>query len=269
MLKFRLYLRGNFCRPNRLLCCLAIWSLFINGIQAQIVNMESARMQTDTTGWKGTASLGFSLSKNTTQVSSFLSSAHVQYKSKKNLYLLLGSSEFLKSDGSSLINNSFAHFRINRKYGPKLRWEWYTQFQNNAVTGIAFRILLGTGPRFKLRETDKFKDYLGISLMYEYEKDKIAPVDGGDVYHRDVRGNFYFSFSYRPEASTELVSTTLLQPLIRDFSDCRFMQQMSFRIKPGKKFDARFDLNYLYDPYPVPGKPKTNYRFGTGIGYNF
>jgi Protein of unknown function, DUF481 len=243
--------------------------VFATALRAQIVNIESARMQSDTTGWKGSASVGFTMTQNTSKVYDFTSGAHIQYKNRKNLYLLLGNTELLKNNQSSLINNSFIHFRYNHKFTSHMRWEWFAQLQNNAVTGIEFRFLAGTGPRFKLSESAKFRSYLGLSAMYEYERDKAAVLGEPSIHHRDARGNVYYSLSWKPDTGTELISTFFFQPLFTDISDFRVLEQMSLRIKPGKHFVARFDLQYLFDQQPAPGQPKVNYRFGTGIGYDF
>lgn len=49
----------------------------------QIVNMESQRYQTDTTGWTGTAGGNFALTNYGQKVFAVNANAHVQYKSKK------------------------------------------------------------------------------------------------------------------------------------------------------------------------------------------
>ncbi len=253
-----------FIRTFLLSLCLLAMAAWAQG---QIVNIESARMQSDTTGWKGSAQMGFTYTKNTNKVLDFVSGAHVQYKTKKDLYLLLGNTELLKNGGNSLINNSFLHLRYNRKFTSHMRWELFGQIQNNAVTGIDFRFLAGTGPRIKLTESPKFRSYLGLSAMYEYERDKVAVVGQPRTIRRDARGNIYHSFSLRPEPGTEMISTLFVQPLLFDIADYRILEQLSFRIKPGKHFSARFDVNYLFDTHPATGQPKTNFRVGTGIGY--
>lgn len=224
-------------------------------------------MQSDTVGWKGSAQVGFTYTKNAKEVLDFTSGAHLQYKTKKDLYLVLGNTELLRNGDNSLINNSFLHFRYNHKFTPHMRWEWFSQLQNNAVTGIEFRFLLGTGPRFKLTEGARFRSYLGLAAMYEYERDKAALIGQATVEHRDGRGNIYYSFSWKPEQGTEMISTLFIQPLFFDIADYRILEQLSFRVKPGKHFSFRIDLNYLYDTQPATGQPNVNVRVGTGIGF--
>jgi hypothetical protein len=54
----------------------------------QIVNMESQRYQTDTTGWAGTAGGNFVLTNFGQKVFAVNANGHLQYISKKSLYLL-------------------------------------------------------------------------------------------------------------------------------------------------------------------------------------
>ena len=59
-------------------------------VRAQIVNVESRRIQTDTTGWAGSFGGNVNLSKNVDRVFSASAFAHLQYKNSKNLILFLG-----------------------------------------------------------------------------------------------------------------------------------------------------------------------------------
>ena len=68
------------------LFCVANMSL------AQVVNIEAKRLKTDTIGWKGSADLGFSMGKQKETFFMMSANAHVQYKSKKHLYLRFGQS---------------------------------------------------------------------------------------------------------------------------------------------------------------------------------
>ncbi|HMD00066.1 MAG TPA: hypothetical protein VKH37_07925, partial [Ferruginibacter sp.] len=104
-----------------------------NKVNAQIVNIETARMQSDTTGWMGSAGAGFSLTKNTQQIFSVGVDAHLQYKSKKSLYLLLGSYDFLKAADTRFVDNTFLHLRYNYKLDSLVRLEVFTQIQKNVV----------------------------------------------------------------------------------------------------------------------------------------
>ena len=231
---------------------------------SQIANIERSRMQTDTTGWAGSAGAAVSLTRNTVQVFAGNIEAQLQYKSKRSLYLILGSYGLLKASDSRLIDNGFLHLRYNYKINKVLRWELFTQWQNNKVTYIRYRVLAGTGPRFKMLSSQKLSLYAASLVMYEQEKEIIA----GGLLHKDYRSSSYFSFTYSPASSVELVSTTFFQPLLKDFKDYRILNQAVLRLKTGKRLAVKINWDYLFDSRPAAGIPSENYTLSTGIDYD-
>lgn len=231
----------------------------------QIVNIERARMQSDTTGWLGNAGASVSLTKNTQQVFASEFDAHIQYKSQKSLYLLLGNYGFLKGAGTKLIDNTFLHFRYNYKINKTVRWEAFTQVQQNVITNIRSRFLVGTGPRFKLLSTKLIRLYGASLIMYEQEKETTA----AHLVHNDIRSSSYISFTITPNSQLEIISTSFFQPLLNNWSDFRFLNQATVRVKAGKKLGIKVNWNYLNDSKPVPGIPSVNYTLSTGIDYDF
>ena len=171
--------------------------------KAQVLNIEKARMQSDTTGWLGNTGASFSLVKNTQKIFSAEVDAHLQYKSKKSLYLILGSYGFLKGASTKFIDNTFFHFRYNYKLSKLIRWEAFTQLQNNVVTKIRSRFLLGTGPRFKLVSNEHLHLYAAALIMYEQEKESGT----ANIIHNDARNSNYISATIIPNKQIELVST--------------------------------------------------------------
>ena len=53
---------------------------------SQIVNIESQRIHSDTTGWDGTLEAGFAVNQNNNLLISATTNAHVQYKTRKDLF---------------------------------------------------------------------------------------------------------------------------------------------------------------------------------------
>jgi hypothetical protein len=235
--------------------------------QGQVVNIESLRTQTDTTGWLGSAGMGFSLNKNIREVLGLNMEAHLQYKSKdtKNLWLIIGDYGFLQGGDEKYVSNSFAHTRYNRKLNRWLRWEVFAQAQNNLITRIDWRLLLGTGPRLKVIDKPMFRLYAATLLMYEREKEGVKPT----IYHRDLRSSSYISFTFLPSENIELVSTTFYQPLLKYVKDHRLLNQISLKVKASKKFSMNMRWNYLYDRFPAGDTPHTTYNLTSGLEYCF
>ena len=232
---------------------------------AQIVNIESQRIQSDTIGWFGNMGTSFLFQKNAVQVIEIGANAHVEYKSKKSLYLFLVNYNFLRGDGQTLNNNFFYHLRYNYKLNKWLRWEAFTQMQQNAINGIKLRLLAGTGPRFKLFRSKHVALYAATAAMYEYEEEQTDPV----IYHRDLRSSSYVSFTYNPTKNAEIVSTLFYQPLYRNFSDYRVLNEISLNFKIVKHFSFNASWYYLYDSRPAATIPKLNYSISNGITYGF
>ncbi len=216
--------------------------------EAQIVNIESQRYATDTTGWAGDYNVGFTFGKQQEKYFAFFNTAHVQYKSKKSLYLALGSLDLIKSSSQKIVNSGFFHFRYNYKIKNWLRWEAFTQVQYNKLVGLRMRYLIGTGPRFKLVQVEKFKTYLGTLYMLEYEINNAKT-------QKLIQGRFsgYLSFSFRPIKSVEFISTTYYQPRIDEIKDYRISTDNSLFFKFHKLLS--FGLNYRlnYDSRPPEG----------------
>ncbi len=232
---------------------------------AQIVNVENLRMQSDTTGWMGNIGTGFRFEKNATKVISINVNAHVEYKTKKSLYLFLINYNLLKGNNQTFNDNIFYHLRYNYKINKWLRWEAFTQLQHNNVTGIQSRLLAGTGPRFKLSGGRRFALYGGAAVMYENEKEKTVP----PVIHRDLRGNSYVSCTYKPSDNSEITGTVFYQPLFKDFSDYRVLNEISIKFRFIKHFSFTTSWYYLYDSKPATSFPKLNYSISNGIEFEF
>lgn len=234
--------------------------------RSQIINVESARMQSDTVGWMGSFGAAFSITKNTSQIFGAYADAQLQYKTSNDqgIWMILGNLNFLKVAKSRFVSDGMAHLRYNKKVNEWLRWEFFGQFQNNDITQIDSRILAGTGPRFKLMKLPTFRLYAAILFMYEREKEATIPI----VRHSDVRNSSYISFTWLPKDYLEMISTTYFQPRLSQFNDFRILNQISFKVKATPHFSLSVKWNYLHDKAPAGTAPKTVYNFATGFTYD-
>ena len=91
--------------------------------QAQILNAESLRKVTDTSGWSGSATVNFSLARNVTEQISLGSDIHLQYKKNKHLFLVKNQIVFQKVDNEDFFNSGIQHFRYNNRFADRWAWE--------------------------------------------------------------------------------------------------------------------------------------------------
>jgi hypothetical protein len=243
-----------------------IVSIFITlKVNAQIINTESLRMVTDTSGWSGSIGLNIDLVKNTKTIFKIDNRTHLQYKTKKSLVLLMNDIHFEKVDGNSIISTSIQHLRYNYKIKNRISWEAFAQTQFNAISKIEMRFLLGTGPRFKLSSSEKYKIYLGSLIMYEYDE---STEDIPEI-NKDYRWSNYLSFSFYPSDNLSIVSTTYYQPQINKFNDYRISSESSIAFSIFKNVAFKSTFKIYYDEFPVIDIPKTQYSFTNGLIYSF
>ncbi len=254
----------NF-KPIRLIIP-ALWLLCSVSASAQIVNIERQRISTDTSGWFGHAAGSFSGSKSTKSILSVSARTLLEYKSRStnDLWLLITELSLIKSASEKFSNTGFGHLRYNRKIGKAIRWEVFTQIQYNSLTKIDKRILLGTGPRFKLTQFDQARFYLGVAYMYEYEE-LLDPL----VYHKDHRASSYFSFTLTPAETVSFVSTLYVQPLLKDARDYRLSNESTLVLGITKKLNLNASFKYAFDSRPPEGVPLNTYSFSNGIELEF
>ena len=165
----------------------------------------------------------------------------------------------------TLQNSLFFHFRYNYKLNKVLRLEAFTQGQQNEMSGIKSRWLIGAGPRFKISGTKKFSLYTASLVMYEDEQELSMPV----IHHQDIRNSSYVTASWRPSLHSEIISTLFYQPLIKDFSDYRLLHELKMKFNFTKKFSFYTIWAFLYDTRPAFDVPTNIYSLKNGVEYTF
>ena len=233
--------------------------------KCQIMNAESLRKVTDTSGFSGSASIAFSVKRDVNDYLGASSNFHLQYKMQKHLALVKYDVEFQKIEGYKFENTGIAHLRYNYRFHKRIALEAFTQGQYNKLSKIEFRGLIGTGPRFKLTTSEKYKLYFGTHIMFEYEElsDGITPIQ------RDFRSTSYFSFSIYPTKTLSVISTTYYQPKIRNLGDYRFSNESSLLIDVIKNFAFKTTYTFIYDETPAVGIPNSQYNLESGFVYSF
>ncbi len=239
--------------------------LFPLVILSQIINTESLRKVTDTSGWTGNTSVNFSLTKNTNTLIRLNNNIHVQYKMNRHLVLFVNNLGFERAAEQSFVNNGSQHLRYNYKIFPSITWEAFVQSQYNSIAKIKFRGLVGTGPRFKLSSSEKFRSYLGTLIMYEHEELNEESL----LINRDWRASTYLSFSYFPTDNLSIVSTTYYQPVLEEFSNYRLATETSLVLGIINSLSLRTTYRLTFDATPATGIPNTFYELTTGVMYSF
>ncbi|MDI9312085.1 MAG: DUF481 domain-containing protein [Limnohabitans sp.] len=232
---------------------------------AQLVNAESKRIQNDSIRFTSIFECNFNTSKtNNIKISAFNFNFTEQLKSKNylNYYLFFGNYERNEINSDIVTNASMFHFRYNRKINRTIRFELFTQVQNNRLLNIQLRNLYGVGTRIKFYKHKLLSAYLGNSYMFEYQK----LYQEGENTFQFHRLNNYLSFHLKNKSHTiEVNSITYYQPSIEDFKNYRFTHESSLNFKITKNLFYNTSISLGFDNMPALGINKNNYSFKNGL----
>ncbi len=245
---------------------ITIFLLMSNIAIAQLVNIESKRMQTDSIRFVLKNDFSFKYTNNNGKyISQFNNALSTQAKSKdlRKIYFLLGNYHLIRTANQDFRNSWFLHLRFNYKLTDLFRIESYIQGQNNELLDINERYLAGTGIRFKLIGREHLRMYLATAYLYEEEIS-----DELDQQNFNHRNSSYFSITASsPNDKIILINTAYFQPLFKDFNDYTFLDQLKIELKINKQIHVFGIGSYYYDNITPRERAQysTDIRFGFGL----
>jgi len=232
---------------------------------AQLVNIESKRMQTDSVRFVLTGDLLFNYTNTDgTYIYRFDASLSTQFKSKdyKSIYFFVGNLSLIRSQGQDFQNSWFLHARYNRKLNnDRWRVEAFVQDQSNELLTINSRTLIGAGLRLKLFDENTIQGYLGNSYMYEMEKSDIAATK-----YYNHRNSTYLSVNMNfSKVNLDLINTIYFQPLYNDLGNYRLLEQFKAEIPIIAKLRASALFNYYFNSITPLGRSEYSSVFSLGL----
>jgi hypothetical protein len=235
-------------------------------VRAQIINIESLRLASDSLGFFGSENLNFSVVQNTQQSFNITNNLALQYRGKRHIYLLFSNLAFNFSEAVSFQRNGFAHFRYGYSLNKWLIPEALVQYQIDVPLRIAQRLLLGAGPRFKLLKTKYQKLFTGHLVLFENDKEL-----DNNIEHQNVRLSSYVVYELKTTEKFRWTSTIYYQPRLDDFEDFRISAQSQFQLGVLKNLQFIITASANYDAFPVqdPSIPNLTYTFTNGLLVTF
>ncbi|MBZ9728098.1 DUF481 domain-containing protein [Salegentibacter sp. JZCK2] len=236
--------------------------------QAQLVNIETKRLQTDSTRFVLDADFAFNHSNNDgLTVNQLNGTLTTQLKSKdfKKTYLFLGNYRLIDADEGNLQNSWFLHTRFNYKFNTQLSFEAFLQGQYNQLLVVEQRNLVGAGLRMNWVDRENFTGYLGNSYMYEVEYSDRAGTT--DYNHRN---STYFSVSYLSKSKKfSITNTVYYQPLYKNLKDYRILEQFRLDIPLAAWFKVFMIYDYYFDSKTPLNTREYTSQLQVGIGFSF
>lgn len=238
---------------------------YLTPSSAQVVNIESKRMQTDSIRFALRGDLSTSYTDNDGEYiwqTGMNLTTQLKSKNLKTIFFLLGDYNLIRSAEQDFQNAWFLHFRVNKKLSNLVRMESYVQSQNNKILDVKARNLLGAGIRLKAVSSENVSLYFGEGYMFESE----TAQEDGNV-ERGHRNSAYVSASINfPKSRVELTNTVYFQAKYNDWSDYRILEQFKLDITLSKKLSYFTVLDYFYDSLTPRDRSQYSLKIKFGIG---
>ncbi len=261
---------------NQYLCLSLLLVTGFAGLSAhaQLVNIESRRMQTDSIRFALMADMNFNYSDQSGETYFAVgTNLTTQFKSWKcdHIFFLMGSANLVRAEGTDFQNSWFLHGRYNRKFSEIFRVEAFVQYQKNQLLIIDSRFLTGGGIRLKFineKQVKGLKGYFGNAIMYEIEDSQAY-----NQQNRNLRNTSYISLTYSPgeegEEKVHLVNTFYFQPLYTAISNHRILEQFLVELPFSKVLSSTLTFNYSLISVTPAGTRENTSNVLFGFRYTF
>ena len=247
---------------------LILFNLFFYTAQAQLVNIEAKRMQTDSIRFVLKSDLLINYSDNNGEyVLRIGSNISTQLKSKnlKEIYFLVLNYNLVRTKDEDFQNAWFAHLRYNHKLTQFFRLEAFLQDQNNTKLTIIRRKLVGVGIRMKIINKKNTTAYFGNTYMYEIED-----LNNSEERFFNHRNSSYLSLNQSFEKSNLMLTGTIyFQPLYRDIKNHRILSQFKAELPLTKTISVSALYNYAFTKFTSNIEDDRASNLNLGITLNF
>ncbi len=233
---------------------------------AQIVNIESSRLNEGKQGLSGLVDVKFFLVQNNNTLYQFNNKFNIQYVKDKHRWLFLNDINLSLSNELKFEQNAFQHIRYGFLLDSALIFESFLQNQYDKVQLIKERVLLGGGARFRFLHKGLINSHYGLTYMLEYEQELKT-----GLRHLNSRLSTYVNFKLNIKDWCKFYNTTYYQPLLTDFSDFRFTTNntLQFKVNGNLSVITQFTLTYDSNPVNDPSVMNKNMRLTNGFSYKF
>ncbi len=218
--------------------------------RSQVINVETHRVEVDTLQKvSGGFGAGLDISKNTSQILRLRNSADLRYITRKHEFLVLGRNNFLRVEGSNVLNDGFIHLRTVLNRNSSIAPELFVQAQYNLDWGMKRRGLIGSAMRIRFVQTEHIMAFASTGLMIENEIWQDV-----DKSMRDERTLLKSTTSINVRGSItenlDIAAISYYQARPDKFFKPRFTSdwQLRFRISENLRFVFQFVSTYDSDP---------------------
>jgi hypothetical protein len=221
------------------------------------VNVEPLRKQLKESGFGARVSGSLSGFAGNTQGVIFGSAGLVGMHGERQLGLVALSGDYARLNHVVSVARWFGHARYNLELNDDVWWELFGQLESDRFRRVAFRRLLGTGPRVQLFGSEPLQVFYGAAYMLEHVnlETRQAHAAGEGSAHRFSN---YASITLRAHPKISVTSVTYVQPRVDRPSDVKLLNVSQSDFEITGKLHSRVDVTVRYDTTGPPDLSRTD-----------
>lgn len=245
-----------------------------HSLQAQILNIEQHRLESDTASnfkFKGTMGLQVfnrsAAADNPVNLFGFNSDVNALYAPGRHAYIVIGHTNYLEINEDPWLNFGFAHLRAHFYQKESLSFETYGQYSYDNFRGLDPRLLAGANLRYAFIQRTKVETVFGVGPMLESERwthphtNEIREV-------QFLKLSSYFIYRHSISAWVDLNAIVYYQTGydsgISDFRH-RVSGALNINTRLSKRWSINNSLNFSYEDKPLVPITKTIFDLRVGV----
>lgn len=239
-------------RNGRAAACIAAVALgLVPSSAAAQVNAEAIRSQLAKDTQLATVDASLVTRAGNTQGTTFGGGVLAAIVKRRHLAFGRAQADYANAQGETTVSRAFAHARYNYTLIEQLALEGFAQLQSDRFRRLAFREVLGAGPRWEIVRRNHFELFAATAYMLENEVllASTGPPDPRreDFYHRS---SSYFGVNYVIDEKSQITAVTYLQPRFDRPKDFRVLHESALILGVTKLLAVKLGMTFRYDSEP-------------------
>ncbi|MDP2480316.1 MAG: DUF481 domain-containing protein [Candidatus Palauibacterales bacterium] len=228
-----------------------------------------AAATTDTTGWGGSADLGFTLTAGNSKTTNLSVGGKVAYRLKRQAWTLGGQYLRATTDGDQTANRGTGALQYD--FYPTARFFLFARAQAgfDKPAGLSRRLAPAVGVGYQVVATD------GVTLSLQGGGSWIQDRFVNDSTDAAVHAAIGQDLTWTVSGTTDLTQSLTWNPKLSDFGEYLVHGEVGLttRIVGGLGLSVNFQDDYNSDPFVDPGtglpRKKNDLTLVTGLSYKF
>jgi hypothetical protein len=189
----------------------------------------------------------------------------LSYGRDRNTLILVASGDIGWEGGERFSNEVLGHVRYVRSVSRRAFIESFLQSNYDKSRRLDFRAVGGIGLRLKLTQSDEPKAWLGVSYMFEHERNETMPGYRHAEETSHQRGSTYLSLRFRISETAQAGGTVYLQPRLNDLDDFRVLLDSALFVSITKTLSLNTFVSLRHDSDPVDSVSESDFKLTTGL----